>query len=102
MLIGLPQCGTPGNKLRGNRLCRAHTFRQNECSVLPDHKSLGQNYIPDRFFIVVGLLSAGLAALEQTVIALCIKQVLLLKPSFLEAVVHIGSQNKLILIMNQL
>ena len=44
---------------------------------------------------------AGFAALKQTVIALRVEQSALIKACFLEAVIHIGGQHEIILILHQ-
>ena len=58
-------------------------------------------HLPDECLIVESLLTAWFTALEQAVIALRVEQPLFIEPCFLEAVVHIGGDYKVILILHQ-
>ena len=53
------------------------------------------------FFIVVGRMRAGDGALPQAVIPLGVKQTLLVKARSLETVIHIGGEDKVILVCNE-
>ena len=82
--MGLPQMGTVWDQIPGN----AHIL------LLLDH-------LPDDRFVIKCLLTAGLAALEQAVIALRIEQPLFIKTGFLKLMVHVGGQYEIILASDQ-
>lgn len=65
------------------------------------HILLPLDHLPNDLLIIKGLLTARLTALEQAVIALRVEQPLFVEPCFLEAVVHIGGDYKVILILHQ-
>ena len=68
-----------------------HEFRRNPHMFLPfDHG-------PHNRLIVEGFLSAWHAALEQAIVALRVEQAFAGEPSFLEAVVHIGRDDEIVL-----
>lgn len=50
----------------------------------------------DSHFVVVGSLTAGLAALEQPVIALGVKKAFFVKTGLLELVIYVGGQNEIV------
>lgn len=77
--------GTMGDQLGGNPQV-----------PLPGH------HLPDQGFVVPGLLAAGAGALEEAVIPLGIKEPFLVKARLLEAVVHVGGEDEIILPLHQL
>ena len=60
------------------------------------------DHLPDELLIIKGLPTTGLRALEQTVIPLRIEQPLFIKTRLLKAVVYIGGQHKIVLVLYQL
>ena len=66
------------------------------------HIFLPLDHFPDDRFVIKGLLTARLTALEQTVIALRVEQPLFIKARLLKAVIHIGRDNEIILVLHQL
>ena len=90
----------------GDQLCRdAHfegrTLRHGQAAVRCDGVPLCFHHPAHQRFIVEGLRAAGLCALEQPVIALCIKQPLFVEARFLETVVHIGGEHEIVLVLHQ-
>ena len=80
---------SPANRAPGDQLCGdLHVF-------------LLGNHFPDKFLIVIRLLTAGFGALPQTIIALGVKQAALIKPGNLELMVHIGGQDKIVFAVYQ-
>ena len=77
-------------------------FRQLQRALRADHKTLRFDHLANDLSVVVGLLVAWPRALPQAVIPLGVKQPLLVKAGFLEAVVHVGGQNKIVLSLHQL
>lgn len=85
-----PAMGTMRNQLRGNcptdscspEAFRVLTLRFKQLATLTNLISLRQQHISDAFFIIPGFLTAGLTALEQSIIPLRIKQPMLIKPAF--------------------
>ena len=65
---------TVGDQLCGNLHPGRNALRKNQLAVAPDFKSLGMNHPNHHFFVVIGLIVALFAALQQAVIALGIKQ----------------------------
>ncbi len=61
-----------------------------------------RHHLPHDFFVVVCGIVAGLGALKQAVIALCVEEPLLIKARLLEAVIHIGAEHKIIFVFDQL
>lgn len=60
------------------------------------HVFLFFHHAQDKGPVIIGLPVTRLAALEQTVIALCVKQPFFIKTRFLKTVVHIGREYKII------
>lgn len=60
------------------------------------------HHASDGFLVVPGLLTAWLRALPQAVVSLGIEQPFFVKACQLELMVHIGSKDKVILLMDQL
>ena len=65
------------------------------------HILLPFDHFEDHDFVIKGLLTARLAALEQAIIALRVEQPLFIKACPLELVIHIGGQYKIVLVLNQ-
>lgn len=80
-----------GQRAAAVRAMRDKLGRHTQVLLLAHHGT-------DEGFIVVGFLATGFAALEQPVVALGVKQAALVKACFLEAVVHVGGQHKIVLI----
>ena len=66
------------------------------------HILLPLDHLPNDLLIIKGLLTARLTALEQTIIALRVEQALFIKASFLNAVVNIRGDDKIIFVLYQL
>lgn len=73
-----------------------HEFRRNT------HILLRPQHCPDRVFIVESFLPAWQTALEKPEIPLRVEEALLREACLLEAVVDIGGQNKVVLILHQI
>ena len=97
---GLAAQGAAGYQLSGHLHARRHTLGQVKGSVFQNLIPLGQDHLPDYLPVVVGLLMAGHTALKQPIIPLGVKQLLLGKACFLKAVVHIGGENKVVLVLH--
>ena len=91
--------GFVGPQVCRHRFPAARTFRD-EFGGDP-HIFLFVPHLPDNGFIVIGLWVAGDAALEQAVVALGVKQAVLVKAGFLKTVIHIGGEHKIILVFHQ-
>ena len=70
--------------------------------MISNDEALGEDHLPNHFFIVPGLFAAGFAALKQAVIALGIEKAFLVKSRFLEAMIHVGGQDEIILVLHHL
>ena len=81
-------------QVHGQRFPTMRTNRQKFCGN--PHSFLLFHHAADDFCILKGFLAAGSAALEQAIVPLCIKQPLFIKSGFLEAVIHIGCDNKIV------
>ena len=68
---------------------RSDSLRQRQCAVGVNMIPLRLYHLPDERFVIVCLRTARAAALEQPVIPLRIEQAVLIKPGFLEAVIHV-------------
>ena len=65
-----------------------------QVALLVDHGT-------DGIFVVPGFLAARAAALEETVIALCVEEPLLVEARPLEAVVHVGGEHEVVAIAQE-
>ena len=65
------------------------------------HIALLLDHLTHGFLVVVGFLTARLTALEQPVIALCVEQTMLVEPGFLELMVNIGGNHKVVLVFDK-
>ena len=92
------------------RIITAEIHGQRFAAVGTDRKKFARNFhillpcdhFPDRGFVLKSFLTARLTALEQTIIALRVKQPLFVKACFLKAVVNIRCDDKIILVLHQL
>ena len=92
-----------------NQFCRnPHgylcVFRNEQLVVLRNLIPLGKHHLPDDLFVLIGLMrrsAVRIGALQQTIVTLCIEETPLVKAGSLEAVIHIGGQNKVILVLHQ-
>ena len=66
------------------------------------HILLPFDHFEDHDFVIKGLLTARLAALEQAIIALRVEQPLFIKAYFLKAVVNVCGDDKIVLVPHQL
>ena len=66
------------------------------------HVPLFRKHFADGLLVVIGLLMAGLGALPKAIVPLGVEQPLLVEARQLELVVHIGGQDKVILVLYQL
>ena len=66
------------------------------------HIFLPLHHLPNDGFVIESFLTARLAALEQTIIALRIEQPLFVKSGFLKTVIHIRRDNEIVLVSHQL
>ena len=90
-----------GDKLGRNRSFQDGIFRYGQLTIRCNVVPLRFHHLPDECLIIESLRTARLTALEQTVIALRVEQPLFVEPCFLEAVVHIGGQDKIIFVLHQ-
>ena len=89
----------------GKKLCRYSHFRhfgRDKCAVRVNHISLRRDHAFGDFLVIERLRTARLTALEQAVIALRVKQPLLIKACFLKAVIHVGRDHEIVLVSHQL
>ena len=70
--------------------------------MISDGKPLSQDHLPDHAPVFPGPLAAGFRTLEQSVISLGIEQPFLVESGFLKAMVHVGSQDEIVLVLQQL
>ena len=68
----------------------------------PRPYNLCRNHFLDKLLVIVRLLVTRFCALQQPVIALRVKQTLLVEPCLLKLVVHIGGDDEIILTLQQL
>ena len=66
------------------------------------HILLPPDHFTNRGFVLKGFLTARRTALEQTIIALRVKQPFFVKARLLKAVVNVGCDNEIILVLYQL
>ena len=93
---------TARNQLRGNRHFKGYTCRNSQCAVFLNGKALGKYHLAHGLFIVIGLVVTGLAALPEAVIALRVEEPVLIESGLLEAMIHIGRQDKIVFILYEL
>ena len=97
---GLATVRAAGNEFRGNaHLQRAIRFHQT--SVRRNAVPLRLHHLPHGFFVVKSFRTAGVTALEQPIVPLRIEQPLFDKAGLLEAVVHVGGEHKVVLVLHQ-
>ena len=92
-----------------NQLCRnTHSqlcsFRNNQLVILADLKALRQQHLPDDLFVVIGLMcrrTVRIGTLQQTVVALRVEEALLVEAGSLEAVIHVGCDHEVVLILHE-
>ena len=89
-----------GHQFGGHGAPDLCALRHRQFSML-DAVTLTYYHLFHGLFVVVGSTMTGLAALEQAVIALRVEQSALVKACFLEAVIHIGGQHKIVLVLHQ-
>lgn len=92
--------GVVAPQVHGHGLAADRAMRDKFCG--DTHISLLCHHAPDGFLVVPGLLTAWLRALPQAVVSLGIEQPFFVKACQLELMVHIGSKDKVILLMDQL
>ena len=88
------------SKIHGHR-CAADRTAGDQPGRDP-HISLLRKHLPDSCLIVICFLMTGAGTLPQAVISLGIEQPIPVKSGFLELMVHIGSQYKIVLILHQI
>ena len=66
------------------------------------HIFLPLHHLPNDNLVIKGFLTARLAALEQTIIALRIEQPLFVKSGFLKTVIHVRGDDEIVLVSHQL
>ena len=66
------------------------------------HILLPCDHFTNHSFVIKGFLTARFATLEQTIIALRVEQPLFVKTRLLKAVVNVGCDNEIILVLHQL
>ena len=89
------------NQTRRNYTLYFSVFRFLQFSIFY-LKSLTQHHFFNDFFIVIVFLMARLTTLKQTIISLCIKDAVFIKAGFLETMIHICRQYKIILLFHQI
>ena len=65
-------------------------------------KSLCLHHTANHLLVIIGLVMARLTALPQAIIPLGIKQTVFVETCLLETVIHVGGEDKIILIFHQL
>ena len=96
-----PVIRAPGDQARRNPHCKLPVFRHLPDAVCILVKTLRLHRFHDPLLVVICFLNRRIHALEQSVVALCIKQPLLVKARSLELMVHICCDDKIVLIPNK-
>ena len=89
-----------GHQFGGHGAPDLCAFRHRQFSFL-DAVPLTYYHFFHGLFVIIGPGKNLFSALKQTVIALRVEQSALIKACFLEAVIHIGGQHEIILILHQ-
>ena len=90
------------NQLLRNFHFGLYAFRQSQTVIFTNDIPLCAQHLAKQGFIVTVFLTAWFGALKQPVISLRVEQTLFLKPGFLEAIVYVGGQDKVIFVLYHL